>query len=158
MRPAAAVRYAGFRRRLGAVLADGALLLLLDVILVRLADIAGLVPEGPGGELVRQLLSALLAAAFVVGCWVHLAGTPGKRLLDCRVVDADTLEPPDTGQALVRYVGYLVSFAGLMLGFLWMIRDRRHQGWHDKLANTVVVVGDPEDRLPDLETVRRALR
>jgi uncharacterized RDD family membrane protein YckC len=32
----------------------------------------------------------------------------------------------------------VVSFT-LGIGFIWIIFDRRKQGWHDKMANTVVV-------------------
>ena len=28
---------------------------------------------------------------------------------------------------------------GLFIGFLWIACDPRKQGWHDKMANTVVV-------------------
>ena len=30
----------------------------------------------------------------------------------------------------------------LMLGFLWVAFDKRKQGWHDKLAGTVVIQAD----------------
>jgi uncharacterized RDD family membrane protein YckC len=41
--------------------------------------------------------------------------------------------------ALVRLFGYLVNFAILGLGFLWIIWDKDKQGWHDKFARTYVV-------------------
>ena len=41
--------------------------------------------------------------------------------------------------SLVRWVGYMVSFATLGLGFLWVLWDDRRQGFADKLAKTVVV-------------------
>src|SRR5207249_7158788 len=43
------------------------------------------------------------------------------------------------GRALVRYLGYFVSSAPALLGFLWVILDSRHEAWHDKLAGTRVV-------------------
>ena len=52
---------------------------------------------------------------------------------------ADTGEPPTTGKLLIRYLGYYVSTLALFLGFLWIAFDPRKQGWHDKMANTVVV-------------------
>jgi len=33
----------------------------------------------------------------------------------------------------------IISFAVLLLGVIWVAFDGRKQGWHDKLANTVVV-------------------
>jgi uncharacterized RDD family membrane protein YckC len=41
--------------------------------------------------------------------------------------------------SLLRFVGYLVSTLVLMLGFLWIIWDKDKQGWHDKIAGTLVV-------------------
>jgi uncharacterized RDD family membrane protein YckC len=56
-----------------------------------------------------------------------------------RIVDARTGGRPSTGQLIGRYFAYYVSILPLMLGFIWVAFDARKQGWHDKLANTVVV-------------------
>jgi uncharacterized RDD family membrane protein YckC len=40
---------------------------------------------------------------------------------------------------VLRYAAYLASILPLMLGFLWVARDPRKQGFHDKIANTVVL-------------------
>jgi uncharacterized RDD family membrane protein YckC len=45
----------------------------------------------------------------------------------------------DLGRAIARYAGYLVSIIPLFLGFIWIAFDARKQGWHDKIADTVVV-------------------
>ena len=42
------------------------------------------------------------------------------------------------GQAIGRYVAYYPAMLLLGIGFLWVGVDRRKQGWHDKLAKTVV--------------------
>ena len=44
-------------------------------------------------------------------------------------------------QAIGRYLGYYVSIFGLMIGFAWVAFDPRKQGWHDKLARTLVIRG-----------------
>ncbi len=67
-------------------------------------------------------------------------GTPGKLLLGCHVVDAETQQPLTLVQALVRYLGYFVSLIPLGLGFFWILWDKRRQGFHDKLAKTIVVL------------------
>jgi uncharacterized RDD family membrane protein YckC len=41
-------------------------------------------------------------------------------------------------QAVGRLLGYVVSSI-LYLGFIWILFDERRQGWHDKLAGTVVI-------------------
>jgi uncharacterized RDD family membrane protein YckC len=47
---------------------------------------------------------------------------------------------------LRRHVGYVISGI-LFLGFLWILFDNRRQGWHDKLAGTIVVYSWPEEEL-----------
>jgi uncharacterized RDD family membrane protein YckC len=42
------------------------------------------------------------------------------------------------GIAFLRWAAYHLSSI-LLLGFLWVAVDRRKQGWHDKIAGTVVV-------------------
>lgn len=42
------------------------------------------------------------------------------------------------GVALVRALGLLLSIAPLGFGFLWIIWDEQKQGWHDKIAGTIV--------------------
>ena len=64
--------------------------------------------------------------------------TPGKRLLGLRVVQ-ETGEPIGLGTAFLRWVGYIVSGIPMLMGFLWAGADRRKQGWHDKIAGTVVI-------------------
>jgi uncharacterized RDD family membrane protein YckC len=65
--------------------------------------------------------------------------TMGKRAAGIRVIDAAGGGPIGTGRALVRAIGRYVSFPPFMLGYLWMLWDRDHQTWHDKLADTVVI-------------------
>mgnify|MGYP006298777809 CR=1 FL=1 len=71
--------------------------------------------------------------------WPLTQATPGKMAIRARTVDADGREKPTTGKFIGRYFGYLVSILPLGLGIIWVGIDRRKQGWHDKLARTVVV-------------------
>lgn len=83
--------------------------------------------------------------SFIVGLaynwyfWTRQNGqTPGKMLMKIRVVKTDG-SPLQDADAVVRYVGYTINSVVIMLGWLWALWDDRHQGWHDKLANTLVV-------------------
>jgi uncharacterized RDD family membrane protein YckC len=67
------------------------------------------------------------------------SATPGKLAMNIRIVDAKTGELPSTGRLVVRLACYFVSAAVLYLGFFWIAIDRRKQGWHDKIAGTVVI-------------------
>ncbi|MAR89734.1 MAG: RDD family protein [Pseudomonadales bacterium] len=81
-----------------------------------------------------------LPALLVIGLWCRYASTPGKMAFKAKIVDADTLQPVANGRLAVRYFAYLVSLLPLGLGFLWVAWDARKQGFHDKIAGTVVIM------------------
>jgi len=85
------------------------------------------------------LLTWVLPAVGVVLFWMARSATPGKMWLSLKIVDAATLGPLRPGQAIGRYLGYYLSMFGLFLGFLWVAFDARKQGWHDKVAGTLVI-------------------
>jgi uncharacterized RDD family membrane protein YckC len=132
--------YAGFWVRCLASLIDT--ILVLVIMLPILLAVYGeqyfeseRVIEGPLDFLVSWVLPAVAVVLF----WVYRSATPGKMMVSARIVDARTGGRPTPGQCLGRYLGYYVSLIPLGLGFLWVAFDRRKQGWHDKLAGTVVV-------------------
>lgn len=87
--------------------------------------------EGIASNMIMLVVTVLL--------WLRFLGTPGKLLLGCQIVDADSGEPMMKKQALIRYLGYFLSIISFMIGFLWIAWDKRKQGFHDKVANTVVL-------------------
>lgn len=64
--------------------------------------------------------------------------TPGKSLMKIRVIKVDGTPISDT-DAILRYIGYIISGFVFFLGYLWAIWDENHQAWHDKIAKTYVV-------------------
>lgn len=127
-------QYAGFWRRVGASLIDTVIYSLLIGLVLGPSFVNAQLFSLPG------MLNTLLALVLTVVLWVRFLGTPGKLLLGCQVVDADTLQPMSVKQSVIRYLGYFVSILPLGLGLLWVARDARKQGFHDKIANTVVVL------------------
>jgi len=85
-------------------------------------------------------LQTLLLFALTAYCWRRWAATPGKMLLRMKVVDAATEQPLTDRQIILRLIGYVVSTIPLLLGFFWISFAKRRQGWHDKIADTVVIV------------------
>ncbi|HEY6862822.1 MAG TPA: RDD family protein [Burkholderiales bacterium] len=81
-------------------------------------------------------VGAILATILL---WRFRGATPGKMLFSAKIVDANTLAAPSMGKLVGRFFAYLVSMIPLGLGFLWIAFDARKQGWHDKLAGTVVI-------------------
>jgi uncharacterized RDD family membrane protein YckC len=119
---------AGFPERLVAYIIDGVIIGVVGFI------IALMLPE-----LVGFLVNLAIGVGYCVYFWTTSGSTPGKSLMGLKVVNAETGELIDPGTAVLRYVGYLISSIALLLGFLWIIWDPRHQGWHDKIAKTLVV-------------------
>ena len=126
-------RYAGFWRRAAAALLDSLMFMVLFFVVLGPAYVNASFWSLEG--LVENALSLIITVAF----WVKLYATPGKLLMGCYVVDADSVQPLKLDQAILRYLGYYVSLLTFGLGFLWIAWDKRKQGFHDKIANTVVV-------------------
>ena len=85
------------------------------------------------------LLKYALPAIAVVIFWIYKSATPGKMLLNIKIVNVADGEVPSKGQLIGRYCAYYLSMLPLFLGFFWVAFDRKKQGWHDKLASTAVV-------------------
>lgn len=81
----------------------------------------------------------LVIGAAVVWFWVKKGATPGKMLFGLQVRDTKTGQFISVPRALLRYFSYLISYLILCLGFIWAGFDKKKQGWHDKIAKTVVV-------------------
>jgi uncharacterized RDD family membrane protein YckC len=111
---------AGFWERMGAAF--------LDVVLVGI--LSGLVGGSPVGFLV--------ALAYFAGMWTWKGTTVGGVVLNLKVVRLDG-SPLTFAAALVRGLAAAFSVVVMFLGFLWIAWDPEKQGWHDRIAGTVVV-------------------
>lgn len=90
--------------------------------------------------MINTILQALMIFPYCVIFWVKWGATPGKLLTRSVIADARTGGRISLVQAALRYIGYLFSALPLMLGIIAISFDKKRQGWHDKLAGTVVVV------------------
>jgi uncharacterized RDD family membrane protein YckC len=111
----------------------------LDLILVSI--LAGLTSSPPlplehhfGGP----SLGLLITLAYFAGMWAWKGTTVGGVVLNLKVVRFDG-QPLTFPVALVRALAGAFSVVVLFLGFLWIAWDRENQGWHDKVAGTLVV-------------------
>src|SRR5687768_14403216 len=146
------IQYAGFGDRLQASLIDSIFQLpILAPFLWFLlkADIQA--AAGDPFVLAERLLESLsspLGRGIIYGLpllysllfWKYRSATPGKMLMDMKIVDATTGGVPSVPRLLLRCIGYVVNVLILLTGFLWIAFDKRKQGLHDKLANTVVIM------------------
>ncbi len=90
----------------------------------------------------------IFVPGYFIAFWAIIGRTPGKRIMGLRIVRTDG-KRLGWVRAVIRYVGYWISFFCLLLGYLWVLVDGRRQAWHDKLADTFVVyVPDDEPNPP----------
>jgi uncharacterized RDD family membrane protein YckC len=94
--------------------------------------------HGTAFAVLYTLTTTLAGMAYFT--WFHgtIGRTPGKMLLGLRVIQASG-EPMGFGIAFLRWVGTIVSAIPFWLGFIWIAFDGKKQGWHDKIATTLVV-------------------
>ena len=132
--------YVGFWRRLAAFLIDSMMVFVVYGPLV----VMTFGTEYFSLDVPRywDLVTGLVIVVATLLFWRYEGATPGKIAIAAKIVDAETGKPPSTARLVVRLLAYIVSALPLYLGFLWIAFDRRKQGWHDKIAGTVVIPDD----------------
>ncbi len=123
--------YAGFWIRFGAAL--------LDAVIFMVAG--GMITTGLGLFLKIEYLDYIIEFLSLI-FWIYMTGihggTPGKLALGLRVVNkkGNFIGIPN---AIVRYIGRVISGLLLCFGFFMIGWDPKKQGLHDKMAHTYVV-------------------
>jgi uncharacterized RDD family membrane protein YckC len=130
--------YAGFWQRAAAFAIDALVVTVIVVPVMVVVFGMRRVSLDPA-EHSWDLLALVALPAAVIGFWRYCGATPGKIALGVRIVDAASGRPPSLLRLVLRFVAYSVSALPLYLGFLWIAVDRRKQGWHDKIARTIVI-------------------
>ncbi len=113
----------GFWERMGAGFLD-------FVLITIVSGLAGLMHYFP--------LYFIVALAYFTGMWAWKGTTIGGIVLGLKVVRVDG-EPVTFPVALVRALAGAFSIVVLFLGIFWIGWDHEKQGWHDKIAGTVVL-------------------
>lgn len=101
-----------------------------------------------GAVFFRDFISAfviafLLSLLVEAGYFTYFFGngqTPGMKVAKIKLCGTDGTYPISYGKGFIRWVGMYISLLVLCLGFLWILIDENKQGWHDKMADTYVVV------------------
>ena len=137
-------KYTGFWPRVGASLIDT--IIILAITYPILISIYGW-EYFEGTDIFAGFADFILSFVFpmiaVIIYWLYRQATPGKIAISAKIVDAKTGEKPSLQQYITRYFGYILAFLPLGLGIFWVAWDKKKQGWHDKLAGTVVI--SPKD-------------
>jgi len=146
-------RFGGFWRRFLACAIDkiilyfvALILLLIGLLALKLGGVSfgnivmtGEIPRGTDLFVIVYIATTYLTG-IIYFIWFHgtVGQTPGKMLFGLRVIRISG-EKMTLGVAFLRLVGCLVSGLVFFLGFIWIAFDGRKQGWHDKIAATLVI-------------------
>ena len=132
----------GLLRRLASILYDTLVLIALAVIV---ATIAVALKKGPITSAsgywrpMLQLAMTLVGMAFYLWFWTHGGQTLGMKAWRLVLV-TDQGAIPGYGHAALRLAASLLSWLPLGLGYLWVLVDRDHLSWHDRLSGTRLVL------------------
>lgn len=126
----------GLLRRLAAIAYDALLLAAIFMLAgLPFVALAGGPPAHPLLRIGFQFYLLALAFLFYGWFWVRSGQTLGMRAWRLKLVqmDGSTVTWP---QAAKRFTAALLSWAGLGLGFLWVLVDRDKLAWHDRMSGT----------------------
>jgi uncharacterized RDD family membrane protein YckC len=122
--PAPGVVYGGFWIRLVAYIIDWVLWIVVAAVLTPLGLAA---------------IGSILSIVYFIGMWGYMGQTVGMMPFGLRVVRADNGAKITWTQAILRYIGMIISFLCIFIGVIWVAFDPKKQGWHDKIGGTVVI-------------------
>jgi uncharacterized RDD family membrane protein YckC len=132
--------YVGFWLRVWAGVVDSAILMaVLIPLMLALFGLNRLTSAIHTAGVSEFVVSWILPAILIFAVWAARDRTRGKMAISAIVVDERTSAPPSTAQQCGRYLGYFLAVIPFGLGLLWVAFDPKKQGWHDKLAGTIVV-------------------
>ncbi len=134
-KPIEMLGFAGPLRRIYAFAVDIGLLLMLKFIIDSASGQIGfnLDPR-------RSIVEVAIFLAYFILLTGIFGSTIGKWVAGISVVDEEGNKP---GVALAiprEAVGRFVAVITFGIGLIWVIFDDKHQGWHDKIAGTYVVI------------------
>jgi len=136
-------RYAGFWIRFAAAVIDIILLLAIQAGIEmgfgNPANPLGQSQPNTTGWVVPQFVFFIANILYDVLFWVNYGGaTPGKKLMGIKVIQTNG-KPLTYPVAIIRWFAQYISLVPLGLGYFWVAFDKKKQGWHDKIASTLVV-------------------
>ena len=133
-------RYAGFGVRLLASFTDYIILFFISISISSILGTDPFVLEATTFlESFDKVFTWIIIILYDLFFWVNYDGaTPGKRFLGIKIIKTDESKL-NYAIAFVRWLGELVSGFVLCLGYIWIIFDKKKQGWHDKIAGTYVI-------------------
>ena len=87
---------------------------------------------------ILSALAVVVAGGIIATLWALVGQTPGMRFLSVRIVHEGSHEL-GMSLAIRRLLALLLALVPFGLGWLWIARDPRRRGWHDRISGTEVV-------------------
>ncbi len=138
--PVSEPKMSGLIRRLAAILYD--VLVFAAVLLVATLPFV-LIARGAPTSQVGQFLFRLylLAVSFLYfgWFWVHGGQTLGMRAWRLRLINGSGGRI-SWRQALLRFLGAILSWVPVGAGYLWIVIDHDKRAWHDRISGTRMIV------------------
>lgn len=118
---------------------NGQSLLTLPICMIK----EGFIPPGREWETLTQLIIVnVISGIYYILFWYRLQATPGMLVIKSRIYDADHGTSPTLKQSTTRFISCILSTIPFLQGFFWVIFDKRKQGFHDKIAKTIIAFKD----------------
>jgi uncharacterized RDD family membrane protein YckC len=139
---------AGFFIRLAAYFIDSIMVTLCTLFLfLNLFILMNFFSNNNGNisEVLNTVLIPFYFSSYLLKCFYftffhsYNGQTVGKLMCGIRVVDLKG-KNISIFKSFVRFFGYYLNLYCLGLGFLWVLIDKNRQGWHDKLAGSIVIL------------------
>lgn len=129
------MKNASLRRRIGAMIYDG--LLILALLFVGTLPFVAL-NEGnsiAADDVYYPLAMALIIFLFFTIYWSRYGRTLGMQSWGLRI-ETPAGDRPDFRHCSIRFFAALLSWLPAAAGFWWQLFDRDGCSWHDRLSNT----------------------
>ena len=136
------MNYAGFWLRLGGFIIDGLIVFIVTAPLGVWASVS--TPWLKAGGYLVAAPFILLSIAFVIGFlyftlfWTWRGQTPGKMLIRVKVVRTNG-EALSFERAALRFLGIIICFLTIYIGFIIVAFNIQKRGLHDTIADTCVI-------------------
>lgn len=110
------------------------------IILSVIGSVLNYASMGVGGTVGSIIL--FLGGLISVAYYTYFFGngqTPGMIAMKIKLIGTDGTYPIGYGKGFLRWIGMIISAVVILLGYVWILIDKKRQGWHDKIAGTYVV-------------------
>ena len=117
-----------------------ALLMVATLFFLPFTDGEAITPDRSGNlERVYQLAWVAIIVGFFGVCWTRGGQTLGMAAWRLRIEREDG-QRLTWSDALKRLGSACLSWIPVGIGFLWILIDREHLAWHDRLSRTRIVL------------------